>query len=53
MKRLFAVVILLDAGLLLVPTRRFGPAIEFLIALVLLLSTALLWLWIRVSHEDY
>jgi len=52
MKWFFAIVIGLDVLLLALPTRWMGSWGEFWCATSLALLTALLWLCLKVSHDD-
>jgi hypothetical protein len=51
-KRIFAVIVLLDVTLLIVPTRWMGTHLEFGLASVLALATALVWLALRFNAQD-
>jgi len=52
MKRLFAVVVALDALLLASPTHWMGPRVEFACAVTLAVVTALLWLGLKMAREE-
>jgi len=51
-KWVFPTVISLDVLLLALPTRWMEPKVEFWCAASLALATALLWLRLKVSHDD-
>ena len=52
MKWFFPTVIGLDVLLLALPTRWMAPRAEFWCAATLAVATALLWLCLKVSHDD-
>ena len=52
MKWFFPTVIGLDVLGLALPTRWMAPKVEFSCAATLALATALLWLCLKVAHDD-
>ena len=52
MKWFFPAVIGLDVLGLALPTRWMAPKVEFWCAATLAVATALLWLCLKVSHDD-